>query len=185
MTAHADAGVRPVAGVARHVLAILALPFLNTVVIPTAIIVFGGSVAEVWDSMAAGGAQQLPRLLFGAAFICCGLALVVTSIRLFATRGKGTLAPWDPPRNLVISGPYRFVRNPMKSGLIFVLIGVSIILQSVALSVWCAAFAIVNVLYISFSEEPGLRRRFGADYERYCASVPAWLPRLTPWFPCP
>jgi protein-S-isoprenylcysteine O-methyltransferase Ste14 len=105
------------------------------------------------------------------------------SIALFATSGKGTLAPWDPMQRLVVAGPYRIVRNPMISGVLFVLLGESIVSGSWPVAVWFVAFLLLNVLYIRFVEEPGLIRRFGEAYREYRRNVPAWIPRRTPWSP--
>ena len=92
--------------------------------------------------------------------------------------GSGTLAPWDPTRELVSAGAYRHSRNPMKAGLFLVLAGEALATQSLALTVWFACFAIVNVLYIRLHEEPGLMTRFDARYRDYCARVPRWWPAL-------
>ncbi|HEX6925123.1 MAG TPA: isoprenylcysteine carboxylmethyltransferase family protein, partial [Longimicrobiaceae bacterium] len=98
-------------------------------------------------------------------------------------RGRGTLAPWDPPRRLVITGVYRHVRNPMISGVILILAGESLAFSSAALGTWTAVVLIVNAVYIPVVEEPGLARRFGEEYEAYRAHVPRWVPRLRPWNP--
>ena len=101
------------------------------------------------------------------------------------TEGDGTLAPWDPPRRLVVRGPYRFVRNPMISGVIFVLFSEALILRSLPLAAWAATFLVINLIYIPLSEEPMLRARFGDDYEEYCRHVRRFLPRVRPWqTPC-
>ena len=99
---------------------------------------------------------------------------------LFA-RADGTLAPWDPPRHLVVEGPYRLVRHPMISGVLWVLIGEAALLGSVPLALWAAGFLLVNALYLPLVEEPRLVRRFGPEYERFCRAVPRWLPRRRPW----
>jgi protein-S-isoprenylcysteine O-methyltransferase Ste14 len=105
----------------------------------------------------------------------------VQTVSLFARVGEGTLAPWDPTSKLVVRGPYRRVRNPMISGVLFVLLGEAAILGAPALLIWAAAFLAVNAAYMPLFEEPGLRRRFGEDYDVYKANVPRWLPRVTPW----
>jgi protein-S-isoprenylcysteine O-methyltransferase Ste14 len=112
-----------------------------------------------------------------------GLALVTGTIRHFATCGYGTLAPWDPPKQLVVSGIYRRVRNPMISGVVLLLGGESLFFNSLVLAEWTAAVFALNAIYIPWVEEPGLARRFGAAYEDYRAHVPRWIPRLTPWDP--
>jgi protein-S-isoprenylcysteine O-methyltransferase Ste14 len=124
----------------------------------------------------------LPALL-GVSLVGVGLVLFVRTVALFATVGQGTLAPWDPTSRLVVRGPYRHVRNPMISGVYFVLLGEAVGLGLPALLIWAAAFLAVNAIYMPLFEEPGLKRRFGEDYETYAANVPRWLPRLRPWDP--
>ncbi len=155
----------------RHVRAILQLPFVVTVVVPLCLLLLGpasGSTSWIW------------RLL-GLALILAGLTLIVTTVRLLARSGGGTLAPWDHTVRLVVAGPYRYVRNPMITGVFAVLLGESLLFGSTALLLWFGGFVLVNVAYIRLSEEPGLRRRFGKDYDVYAANVPAWFPRPTAW----
>jgi protein-S-isoprenylcysteine O-methyltransferase Ste14 len=162
----------------RHLLAIAALPFTVTVLVPLWIARrFGGELAL------ATGSLRLAMQLAGAACLAIGLALFAASLRRFASEGRGTLAPWDPPRELVVQGPYRFVRNPMISGVVFVLFGEALVLGSVPHGVWAAAFVALNLVYIPLVEEPGLERRFGEAYREYRAHVPRILPRLRPWQP--
>jgi protein-S-isoprenylcysteine O-methyltransferase Ste14 len=155
---------------ARHLLAICLLPGVVAGVVP-ALIVWGDGLAA-W-----------PLALLGGIFIALGLALIVQTVALFATVGEGTLAPWDPTARLVVRGPYRRVRNPMISGVLCVLLGEALLFGSIALLAWLAIVFAVNAVYFPLVEEPGLRRRFGADYEAYRAAVPRWLPRLRPWTP--
>ena len=112
-----------------------------------------------------------------------GGVLVVWTIALFARVGRGTLAPWDPTSTLVVEGPYRHMRNPMISGVLFLLLGEAALLGSWPLLGWFAAVAAVNAVYLPLVEEPGLVRRHGTEYERYREHVPRWLPRLRPWHP--
>jgi len=105
----------------------------------------------------------------------------VTSLARFARDGDGTLAPWDPPRRLVIRGPYRYVRNPMISGVVFTLFGEALALQSRPHLLWAMTFLAINLIYIPLLEEPDLVRRFGDDYRRYRRHVPGIVPRLSPW----
>jgi protein-S-isoprenylcysteine O-methyltransferase Ste14 len=161
----------------RVALAILPLPFVATVIVPALIL------ATDPDAVGsdAGGIVQVAAVVVGAGLICTGLALFVATVRLFAAVGRGTLAPWDPPRRLVIRGPYRRLRHPMISGVTLVLAGETLALSSGAIAVWLAVFVAVNALYLPLVEEPALRRRFGPDYDRYMANVPRWIPRLRPW----
>ena len=110
-----------------------------------------------------------------------GLALFVSSLMHFARRGRGTLAPWDPPRHLVVSGPYRYVRNPMISGVVFILCGEALFLRSRPHAWWAAIFTVLNLIYIPLLEEPMLEARFGEKYREYCRNVRRILPRVRAW----
>jgi protein-S-isoprenylcysteine O-methyltransferase Ste14 len=152
----------------RHVAAVVACPGVVTLVVPALI---------VWST----GAGIQPPGLLGLPLIAVGLLLVVSTTRLFATVGRGTLAPWDPTTRLVVRGPYRYVRNPMISGVLFILLGEAALFGSLVLLVWFGLVLAVNAAYMPLVEEPGLQRRFGEEYERYRAHVPRWIPRLRPW----
>ena len=118
-----------------------------------------------------------PRHLLGLAAIGIGAVLLGTCIWEFARRGRGTLAPVDPPTKLVVEGLYRYVRNPMYLSVTVVVLGEVLLTGSKALlAYWAVWFVAVNLFVIGY-EEPTLRRRFGPDYERYCAMVGRWLPR--------
>ena len=112
-----------------------------------------------------------------------GLGLAVWTVRLFMKFGNGTPAPWDPPKKLVIRGPYRHVRNPMITGALLILLAEALLFQSWPLSVWMVVFFVGNTVYFRFIEEKGLEKRFGDDYRKYKAGVPRWIPRLQPWNP--
>ncbi|NHJ13643.1 MAG: isoprenylcysteine carboxylmethyltransferase family protein [Candidatus Thorarchaeota archaeon] len=119
--------------------------------------------------------------LFGMVFMACGLILMIVTIRLFATVGRGTLAPWSPTKNLVVEGPYRYVRNPMISGVLSIALAEALIFTSLGLMVLFLVFLLGNHIYFIKSEEPGLVTRFGDEYLEYTRNVPRWIPRLTPW----
>lgn len=161
----------------RHLLAILLLPFVVVVLVPTWLL----SAFAAGDSRWAGGslAGWAARAL-GAACLLGGLALFGWCVRLFASVGRGTLAPWDPTHSLVAVGPYRLVRNPMISAVALMLIGQALLWGSWVVGLWAAAVIAINHVYFVLSEEPGLERRFGAPYRQYKASVPRWLPRWRP-----
>ncbi|HYT52873.1 MAG TPA: methyltransferase [Gaiellaceae bacterium] len=129
-----------------------------------------------------GGLALLPTAL-GAALIALGLLLVARTVALFVKVGSGTLAPWDPTTRLVVRGPFRRERNPMISGVLFVLLGEAALAASVPLMIWFGAVLAVNAIYLPLVEEPGLSRRFGEEYESCRAHVSRWLPRLRPWDP--
>jgi protein-S-isoprenylcysteine O-methyltransferase Ste14 len=159
----------------RHLLAVAALPFVVAIVIPTWILRRDGFAPSL-----RGGALLLVQLA-GLVLLAIGVVLFVTSLRRFATEGDGTLAPWDPPRRLVVRGPYRYVRNPMISGVVFVLLGEAAVLLSRALLEWALLFLAINAVYIPLVEEPMLRQRFGREYDEYRRRVPRLVPRATPW----
>jgi uncharacterized protein YndB with AHSA1/START domain len=120
-------------------------------------------------------------IVLGVAALTAGLVLFATSLRRFAVHGMGTLAPWDPPRRLVVQGPYRYVRNPMISGVNFVVFGEALVLRSAPHALWASVFLLANMIWIPLVEEPQLAARFGADYREYCRHVRRFLPRLRPW----
>jgi protein-S-isoprenylcysteine O-methyltransferase Ste14 len=162
----------------RHLLAIAVLPFTVTVLVPL-------WIADRYDVAPAVG-RGLPALalqLAGVALIVAGLFFFTASLRRFAMEGRGTLAPWDPPRALVVRGLYRHVRNPMISGVVMILLGESLVLQSAVHAAWAAIFLAANLVMIPLVEEPVLRARFGDAYATYCRHVPRVVPRLRPWDP--
>jgi protein-S-isoprenylcysteine O-methyltransferase Ste14 len=121
-----------------------------------------------------------PGHLGGVVLFAAGSSLLAACIWEFAQRGGGTLSPLDPPRRLVISGLYRFVRNPMYVGGALVLIGTNLIAPSLGLLAYSLTwFALVST-FVRLYEEPALRRAFPDDYQAYFAAVPRWIPRLTP-----
>jgi len=158
----------------KQLRAILLLPGMVTIVIPATILYFAGIrwPSPPWNIV-------LPVL--GSVFILLGLSLMVWTIRLFVTVGKGTLAPWNPTQRLVVRGVYRQVRNPMITGVFCILLGEAILFGSPWLLAWFGIFVVVNMIYIPLAEEPGLAKRFGDDYLRYKHNVPRWIPRLTTW----
>ena len=162
----------------RHVRAILLLPLVVTLVVPALIVWWTEEVNVSWGLP--DGLAWLPVAL-GLVLVGLGLALVFSTVRLFVTVGQGTLAPWDPTSKLVVRGPYRHVRNPMIGGVACVLAGEAVVLGLLPLLLWLAAFVVVNAVYLPLVEEPGLRRRFGDDYDAYRANVPRWIPRLRAW----
>jgi protein-S-isoprenylcysteine O-methyltransferase Ste14 len=165
-------------GIRRHAQAIGLLPGVVAVIVPAVILWRTEAVSVGWGLPS--GLALLPVLL-GVALIAVGLALVVWTICLFAVVGRGTLAPWDPTSRLVVGGPYRHVRNPMITGVAAILGGEAALLGSAPLVAWLASVLVVNALYLPLVEEPGLRRRYGDEYELYRANVPRWVPRLRPW----
>jgi protein-S-isoprenylcysteine O-methyltransferase Ste14 len=162
--------------VLRHLVAVVALPFAVTVVIPF-VIARHSATSLRWPATA----SHVAVWAVGLILLAVGVALFLTSVFEFAFRGRGTLAPWDPPRALVIHGPYRFVRNPMISGVVFILVAETALLLSTAHAIWAVVFAIINMIYIPLIEEPQLEHRFGDAYREYCRHVPRLFPTVRPW----
>ena len=164
----------------RQLSAIVLLPFVVAIVVPI-FIIFSADAHNVGWGLPSP-LVLLPSLL-GCALIGLGVLFVYRTVFLFATEGDGTLAPWDPPRRLLVRGPYRHVRNPMISGVLAVLLGETVLLGSVPLLAWFLVFFALNALSMPLIEEPILERRFGGDYVAYKRNVPRWMPRLKPWVP--
>ena len=119
--------------------------------------------------------------IVGGLIAAVGLFVLLWCVRDFYVAGKGTLAPWDPPRHLVVVGLYRFARNPMYLGVLTLVLGWSVAAGSTRLALYCAVLAVGFHLRTIMYEEPRLTALFGPQWERYRAAVPRWLPRLTPW----
>ena len=117
----------------------------------------------------------------GRWLVFAGLGLAVWTVKLFVNFGDGTPAPWDPPKKLVIRGPYRHVRNPMITGAVLMLLAEAMLFQSWPISLWMVIFFMGNAIYFPLVEEKGLEKRFGDSYRKYKAHVPRWIPRLRPW----
>ena len=115
----------------------------------------------------------------GWVLIAAGIVLYIAcAFWGFAIRGKGTPLPLDPPKKLVVEGPYRVVRNPMYWGVGSVILGEAAVFHSFALAELAGAFVLGVTLFVLLYEEPALRQKFGPEFEEYCRRVPRWLPRL-------
>lgn len=112
----------------------------------------------------------------GMATVAFGGMLALWSVLTFVFVGKGTPAPFDPPRRLVVEGPYRFVRNPMYIGAGLALGGAALFYTSLPLLGYTAVFLLAAHLFVVGYEEAALRKTFGAEYEAYCRRVRRWLP---------
>lgn len=119
----------------------------------------------------------------GILFMAIGVLLVLICVFNFGNRGRGTLAPWWPTRKLVISGPYRYVRNPMILGVIFILFGEALYFNSISILIWALFFFVLNSLYFELVEEPKLERKFGDDYVDYKEEVNRWMPKFKAYKP--
>ncbi len=117
----------------------------------------------------------------GLVLIVAGLPLILDSFARFALQGLGTPAPILPTRHLVVTGFYRYVRNPMYLAVLSVIVGQGLYFGSARVIEYGAAVGMGFYLFVLFYEEPTLRRTFGAEYEEFRANVPGWVPRLRPW----
>jgi protein-S-isoprenylcysteine O-methyltransferase Ste14 len=124
-----------------------------------------------------------PLRLVGVALVAVGAAALVSAFARFVTEGLGTPAPVAPPRRLVVHGLYRYVRNPMYLAVVATVVGQALVLGQPALLVYAAAVAAATATFVYGYEQPALSRQFGADYDAYRRTVPAWWPRRHPWEP--
>ena len=128
-------------------------------------------------------AGWLAMRVAGGALIGAGLLVLVPAFTRFALEGLGTPAPVAPTTQLVVGGPYRYVRNPMYLAVGSTIVGQALLFGQLELLPYAAVFFAAVTAFVYNYEEPALRRRFGAEYEAYRAAVPGWWPRLRPWSP--
>ena len=148
----------------RALLAFLALPAVVGGLIPWLLLPNDG-----W---------RIQGTFLGWPVLLCGLGLLLWCVRDFYVIGKGTLAPWDPPKNLVIVGLYRFIRNPMYVGVLGFVAGWSLIAGSPLLTAYTGALAVAFHFRVVFYEEPTLARQFGREWTQYQCTVNRWLPKV-------
>lgn len=141
--------------------AFLALPGIVAFVLP------------IWIGTSTGRPVRYP--VPAALLLFLGTTLLLWCVREFYAAGRGTLAPWDPPRHLVTSGPYRMSRNPMYLGVGLILAGWSTLWSSRALIIYAVLFMIGFHARVLLVEEPWARRQFGAQWDAYRARVPRWV----------
>ena len=125
--------------------------------------------------------QPLWQTIAAAILILAGLTPLLESIVRFVRVGRGTLMPAVPTEHLVVSGLYRYVRNPMYVGVLTVLVGETVLFNSRTMAIYAATVFLGFYLFILLYEEPTLRRRHGEDYLRYCKHVHRWWPRFRPY----
>jgi protein-S-isoprenylcysteine O-methyltransferase Ste14 len=152
----------------RSIFFALVLPGMMTVAIPRWLV--SSSDSRVADS-------SVLRIA-GVTLIAIGAAVMIWCIWDFARKGRGTLAPVDPPTQLVVQGLYRYVRNPMYLGALLTITGQTILFMSPVLLWYLIGWFTGVHLFVVFYEEPTLRRRFGVQYDNYCAGVRRWRPSL-------
>ena len=130
-----------------------------------------------WTGIVRPAAMEVPQIA-GMVIGVAGAAVALWCIFTFAAIGRGTPAPFDPPRRLVIRGPYRFVRNPMYIGAGLALASAALFYESLPLLGYAGLFFLATHVFVVAYEEPTLRRTFGPEYEAYCSQVRRWRPRV-------
>jgi protein-S-isoprenylcysteine O-methyltransferase Ste14 len=146
----------------RALIAFLALPGVVAIAIPLWITWNRRPAGEPWSSI-------------GVVMLAVGFALLLWCVRDFYVTGKGTLAPWSPPRNLVRVGLYRYTRNPMYVAVTMMLAGWTMCFWSRTLAIYTCFVMVAFHLRVVFGEEPWLARTHGAAWEQYKSKVPRWL----------
>ena len=137
------------------------------VYVPARVLSWSGAVRPA----VIGGPQILGTIIANV-----GAVIALWCVVTFVWVGRGTPAPFDPPRRLVIRGPYRFVRNPMYLGAGLSMLGAALFYKSIGLVIYTAVFLLAGSLFVVFYEEPTLRRTFGPEYDAYCHRVRRWWP---------
>ena len=156
----------------RTVLFTILVPGTELVLLPLVVVLLGlGPQLELG-----------PARYSGLVPLLAGLVIIVRCFVEFVRRGRGTPAPYDPPRELVVAGLYRYVRNPQYVGVVLVVAGEALLTGMLVLFGYAALLAVGYHLFVTYYEEPTLGRLFGDPYARYRGAVPRWLPkRPTPF----
>lgn len=152
--------------IVRATFAFLALPALVAGVVPALVV-------RNWTPD-----HRASALAF--ALLGLGCLLLFWSVRDFYVSGRGTLAPWDPPKRLVVVGLYRFVRNPMYLAVLAIVAGWSVLYLSAWLALYVLLLAAAFHARVILHEEPWLRKQYGVEWEAYAHSTARWLPRRRP-----
>jgi protein-S-isoprenylcysteine O-methyltransferase Ste14 len=156
----------------RALVAFLALPVMVAGVVPVWLI----AATVGWS-----GRADTPLKMVGGVIVAIGLTILLWCVRDFFVSGRGTLAPWDPPRTLVTVGLYRLVRNPMYLGVVTIVSGVALCFASQPVGWYAALLLVAFHARVVLFEEPWLARTFPDAWPRYASAVRRWWPRLTPW----
>ncbi len=153
----------------RALLAFLMIPVVVTGIVPF--------ILSIYDPYKGQGN------LSGLVILSFGLVILLCCVRDFYVSGKGTLAPWDPPKHLVTVGLYRYVRNPMYVGVFFILLGWAISTASPLIFGFTVCLFIGFYFRVKTHEEPWAEKMFGAEWQQYKSHVPRWLPQTKAYYP--
>ena len=154
---------------------ILIKTIIFTFIVPGAVTI----IVPYW-LLSCSAPPALPFGLFryvGLLPVFIGIAILLRCVWDFTFAGKGTPAPIDPPKELVVQGLYRYVRNPMYIGILSILLGEALLFASWRLFGYAAIVFCLFFLFVLFYEEPVLKKRFDESYREYCKNVPRWIPR--------
>ena len=157
----------------------------SIIILPGTVLVFVPGLILWFSRGTSFGAESASpsqiQFWIGLLSLIFGIILAIWTARLQLTIGEGTPAPWDPPKKLVIRGPYRYVRNPMITGVFLILLAESLLFQFWPVAIWMIVFFAANLIYLPLVEEKDLEKRFGQEYLLYKEAVPRWIPKLKPW----
>lgn len=156
----------------KHLVSIFLLPVTMLIILP-ALIINSYAFNLLWRL---SFPLNIAPIILGLFSFVLGLILLFSTIFLFISKGRGTIGPWFPTQELITSGIYSYVRNPMITGVFFVLVGENIFFGSFPLLVYSFGFFLVNLVYIPLIEEPKLEKKFGKQYLIYKEKTPRWIP---------
>lgn len=148
------------------------------------LVVAPGTIGGLVPFLLTGWVSHHPPVLvfaLGALLLAVGAAVLLHAFARFVVEGMGTPAPVAPTERLVVGGLYRYVRNPMYLAVTATIVGQALLLGRYALLAYAAVFLSITMAFVTFYEEPTLRRQFGEQYDTYRSAVPGWWPRLPPW----
>lgn len=149
-----------------------------TILVPGTVAVF--LPYRLASSSAARGSTALSNFRFiGIVLLVAGTLIYLWCAWDFAFAGKGTPAPIDPPKELVVRGLYKHVRNPMYLGVLSLVLGQAFWFEAVSLFTYAACGFLLFNAFVFLYEEPALSRKFGEAYRKYCNDVPRWIPRFS------
>jgi len=167
------------AGLMRSALLLFAKNLRFTVLIPGTVAVYIPLSIGFARPVAPGSSEMVLRVL-SLVPLAVGASVYLWCLWDFATFGRGTPAPIDAPKRLVVRGLYRYVRNPMYVGVLLAILGWALRFSSLWLLLYAAGIGLMFHGFVVAYEEPALRRLFGGDYAAYCSRVGRWVPRLRP-----
>jgi len=155
---------------------------ITYIIVPTAFLVISPVLAKIIDNLFISNnyiiSSNVIVIISGLVLVILGSILVFWTIFLFKKYGKGTPNPTIPPKEFVVIGPYKYVRNPMALGGTIILLGEALIYYSLSLLTMTILYTVILYLNAKYIEEPELKKRFGEKYNKYLSVVPRFFPKL-------